>query len=822
MKKVLLMAIVAMVTPLLAIAQFQLSGKVTDKQSNQLLAGASVALKGTQIGTQTTAAGTFQFKKVKNGKYLLQISFVGYQTIDQPIDLTNDQTIDIKLERRNIVTEEVVVRSTRATANTGTTFKNISKQDLEKQNLGQDLPFLLNQTPAVVVTSDAGNGIGYTGIRIRGSDASRTNITINGIPLNDAESQGTFLVNLPDFASSVENIQIQRGIGTSTNGVGAFGASINIQTNTLNEKPYAEVASSGGSFGSVKNTLKLGTGLIGKFAVDGRLSMINSNGFIDRGSSNLRSFFLSGGYYGNKSLLKLNVISGKEKTYQAWNGIPEAKLFGDQNLLQEHYDRNTGYDGAMYNTKEDSLNLFQSNPRTYNYFTYDNQTDNYRQDHYQAFYTHAISDNLNLNLGLHYTHGEGYYEEYKYNATLADYGLNNVVIGGETITNSNLIRQKWLNNDFYGTVFSLEYIPVNKLALTFGGAYNRYRGNHYGKVIWAEYASNSNPDNRYYDNDAAKNDFNIYSKANYRIYNQLNAFLDLQYRRINYSFLGYDQELNNVQQNAILNFFNPKVGFNYQFDDYNNAYISYAHTGKEPSRDEYIKSTPTSRPKAEKLSNIELGYRNQTSARNLGLIFYYMKYRDQLILTGQINDVGEAIRVNTPDSYRAGVEFDGSFKLTNFLTWNLNAALSTNKVKNFTEYVTNYDTEEIDEIYYKRTDIAYSPDFIAGTQFNFIPFKNFNVGLSGKYVSKQYLDNTSSSNRSLGSFFVTDLLLSYNLQFKGIKNLAFTLMANNLFNAKYEANGYTWGYISGGKQIIENFYFPQSGTNVLVGINLKF
>ncbi|MND35329.1 TonB dependent receptor [compost metagenome] len=813
------MAYLAMVTPLLALAQMQLSGKIFDKQSNQTLAGATVSIKGTVLGTQTNSSGTFEFNKLKSGKHTLLITFVGYTALEQEVNLSSNQTIEIKLDRSTVIADEVVVRSTRASANAATTFKNITKTDLEKQNLGQDLPFLLNQTPAVVVTSDAGNGIGYTGIRIRGSDASRTNLTINGIPVNDAESQGTFLVNLPDFASSVDNIQIQRGVGTSTNGVGAFGASINVQTNTLSEKAYAEVASSGGSFGSIKNTLKVGTGLMGKFAFDGRLSMINSNGFIDRGSSNLRSFFLSGGYYGKKSLLKLNVISGKEKTYQAWNGIPEAKLFGTQAELMAHYERNPD----TYPTQQDLLNLVNSDKRTYNYFTYDNQTDNYRQDHYQAFYTQELTDNFSLNVGLHFTHGEGYYEEYKYNASLAEYGLNNVIIGGETITNSNLVRQKWLNNNFYGTVFSLQYKPVNALELTLGGAYNRYDGNHYGKVIWAQYASNSTPDNRYYDNDATKKDFNIYGKATYGINEKLHAFADLQFRNVNYSFLGYDQELNNVQQDVKLNFFNPKIGFTYQLNNSSNAYISYAHTGKEPSRDEYTQSTPKSRPQAEKLDNVELGFRNQTAKRNVGINLYYMKYKDQLILTGQINDVGEAIRVNTPDSYRAGAELDGSLKLTNFLTWNLNAAVSTNKVKNFKEYVTNYDDADgMDTTSYNKTDISFSPAIIAGTQFIVAPVKNLQIALSGKFVGKQYLDNTSNDNRSLNSFFVNDLLINYNLQFKGIKNLGFSLMVNNLFNTKYVSNGYTWGYVAGGERVIENFYFPQSGTNILAGINLKF
>ncbi|SMO56145.1 iron complex outermembrane recepter protein [Solitalea koreensis] len=805
----------AILLPFMAFAQFTISGKVIDAQSKQTLVVANVAIKNTNWGVQTNSQGYFELKKLKPGKYTLSISFVGYKTEEKEIALDADKNIEIALTKSSFVADEVVVRSTRAANNSATTFKNITKEDLNKQNLGQDLPFLLNQTPSVVVNSDAGNGVGYTGVRIRGSDASRTNLTVNGIPLNDAESQGSYLVNLPDLASSIDNIQIQRGVGTSTNGVGAFGASINVQTNKLNEMPYAEVASSGGSFGTFKNTLMMGSGLIGNFAFDGRLSKNTSDGFVDRASSNLSSYFLSGGFYGKKTLIKLNVFSGNEKTYQAWNGIPEARLNGDVTGMQAYINRN-------YLSDEEAQNLLNSGSRTYNYFTYKNQTDNYKQSHYQAFFSQALSPVLNLNVGLHFTHGEGYYEEYKADDALSKYGLPDVVIGGDTIKNSNLIRQKWLDNNFYGTVYSLQYSPTKQLGLTLGGAYNEYKGGHYGKVIWAQYASTGSIDRRYYDDDATKKDFNIYWKANYGISSELNAFVDLQYRHVNYSFLGYNQEMINTQQTVALNFFNPKFGLNYKFDEKNSTYLSYAATSKEPGREEYVNSTPESRPKPENLKNIELGFRNQGDKQSVGLNLFWMHYRDQLVLTGKVNDVGEYVRTNTPKSYRTGIEVDGSIQLTKVIKWTANASLSANKIVGFDEYLDNYDDGSQQVHIYKKTDISYSPSFIAGSTFTFDLVKNLQLALISKYVSKQYLDNTSSDTRKLNAFFVNDFRLVYDLHLKGIKNLGFTVLVNNLFNTRYEANGYTYGYIYGGERIDENFYFPQAGINMLAGINLKF
>ncbi|HEY0898163.1 MAG TPA: TonB-dependent receptor, partial [Sphingobacteriaceae bacterium] len=580
MNKRILIALTAILLPFLAVAQFSISGKVTEKNSDQVLTGASVSINEGRL-TNTSSEGEFVFNNLKPQTYRLKVSYIGYKTFEQDLNVSANTTLNVTLEKSSFLAEEVIVRATRASENTGTTFKNLSKSDLEKNNLGQDLPYLMNQTPSVVVTSDAGAGVGYSGIRIRGSDPTRINVTINGIPYNDPESQGTFWVNLPDFASSVDNIQIQRGVGTSTNGAGAFGASLNIQTTTRQDSAYAELNNSAGSYNTWKNTVSAGTGMIdGKFSFDARLSQIKSDGYIDRASSNLKSFFLSGGFYGKNSLLRANVFSGTEKTYQAWNGVPES--------------------------------LLETN-RTFNGFTYDDQTDNYTQDHYQLLYSRSITPELNFNGALHYTYGRGYYEEYKEDAALAGYGIEPVVLGQETVDRSNLIRRRWLDNNFYGLTYSLNYVPANNLNLTLGGAYNEYDGDHFGEVIWAQYASNSNIRQRYYNGNGFKTDFNIFGRAEYEL-GKLGIFADLQYRAVDYTVSGTDKNRNNLNVADKLQFFNPKLGLTYQINSAENFYASFAIGNKEPNRDDYVNSTAASRPKAESLKNFEAGYRLSTGS----------------------------------------------------------------------------------------------------------------------------------------------------------------------------------------------------------------
>lgn len=787
MKKVILIAFTAILLPFLAAAQFSIAGKVTTKDSGQPLAGATISIDGRS--TVSANDGSYEFDELQPKTYNFTVTYVGYKPLGYQLTVSKNIQHDIQLEASNYLAEEVIVRATRASESTATTFKNIGKAELEKNNLGQDLPYLLNQTPSVVVTSDAGAGVGYSGIRIRGSDPTRINVTINGIPYNDPESQGTFWVNLPDFASSVDNIQIQRGVGTSTNGAGAFGASLNIQTTRCRDSAYAELNNSTGSFNTWKNTISAGTGTIGgKFSFDGRLSQIKSDGYIDRGSSNLKSFFLSGGYYGKNSLLRANVFSGTEKTYQAWNGVPES--------------------------------LLTSN-RTYNSFTYEDQTDNYTQDHYQLLYSRSISPSLTFNGAIHYTYGRGYYEEWKEDAELSNYGIAPVTIGQTVIENSNLVRRRWLDNDFYGLTYSLQYAPSTKLNMTLGGAYNEYDGDHFGEVIWAQFASNSNIRQRYYDGTGFKTDFNIFGRAEYSL-GKLGLFTDLQFRATDYRVSGTDKNRNDLNVNDRLNFFNPKLGVTYVINSKENLYASYAVGNKEPNRDDYINSTETSRPKPELLQNIEAGYRYTSPTFSGGLNGFAMLYKDQLILTGKINDVGEYIRQNVPDSYRLGVELDANLRVAKNLTWATTLAVSRNRIENFTEYVDDYDNGGQIVNQYKNTDIAFSPAFIGTSELRFIPFRRTEIGFLSKYVGSQYLDNTSNENRKIDAFFVNDLRLSYSSPLGKLKNVGVTLLVNNVFNELYEANGYTFSYLYGGDFTTENYYFPQATRHFLLSLNLKF
>lgn len=691
---------------------------------------------------------------------------------------------------RNAQLDEVVVRSTRANAKSAMAFTNVFQSELRKQNLGQDIPFLLNNTPSVVVNSDAGAGVGYTGIRVRGSDATRVNVTINGVPLNDAESQGVYWVNMPDFASSVQSIQIQRGVGTSTNGAGAFGATLNVQTNAYQAEAYAETNATVGSFNTRKINAIFGTGLIkNKFVVDARLSKITSDGYIDRGASDLKSFYVSGGYYGTKSFVRLNVFSGKEITYQSWEGVPES--------------------------------LLKTN-RTFNVYTYPNQVDDYQQDHYQLISSHQLGNQWQLNATLHYTKGRGFYEQFKEDDKLSKYALENVEIGTKIIKKSDIIRRRWLDNDFYGAVWSLDYEGTGKLKTSFGGGWNRYEGKHFGEVIWAQFASTGNIRHRYYDNDASKTDLNVYGKTFYQINQQLNVFADVQVRSVNYTFLGFDNTLKNVDQTASLTFFNPKFGLTYDLNTDASLYASYSIGNKEPNRNDYTESSPRSRPRAEHLADLEIGYKLKKKRVSAGIGGYLMNYRDQLVQTGQLNDVGASTRVNVPESYRAGVELEVSLAISKKLRWAANATFSRNKIQNFTEYLDNFDTGGQEVRQFSQTDIAFSPNMIASSQFVLAAHKAVELVFFSKYVGAQFMDNTSNDARKLNAFFVNDVRATWSLHPKWVNNITFSLLVNNILNRLYEPNGYTFSYVSEGKTTTENFYYPQAGTNFLAAVRLKF
>ncbi len=683
----------------------------------------------------------------------------------------------------------VEVRAVRAGENSPFTKTNISKKEIAKNNLGQDIPFLLNQTPSVVINSDAGNGIGYTGIRIRGTDATRINVTLNGIPYNDAESQGTFFVDLPDFSSSTGSIQVQRGVGTSSNGAGAFGASLHFSTNEVNKTAYAEVNNSAGSFNTWKNTIKAGTGLVNGFSTDIRLSRIVSDGFIDRARSDLKSFYFTSAYTGKHSSVRMNVFSGKEKTYQAWNGISETDL------------------KAGKRTENSAGTERPGEP-------YDNETDNYTQTHYQLFFDRQ-GKKISFNTALFLTKGKGYYEQYKADEDYASYGMPDPVWAGVPITSSDMVRQLWLDNDYYGSIFSLQY-KDSKTQATLGGAYTRYDGNHFGKIAWAEKGLTST--NNWYDLDALKTDFTIYLKEQTQFAIYWTGFLDLQYRHVNYEVEGFRYNPT-LDVNSNFNFINPKAGFSYNRNGWK-SYLSFGIANKEPNRDDF-ESGINQRPRPERLYDLELGIENTRKNYNWSATLFYMNYKDQLVLTGKINDVGAYTRTNIPESYRTGIELQGGVKFNKWINTTANLTLSRNKVKNFTEYIDDYDNGGQIIKSYASADIAYSPAVVAATSVNFIPIPSLEISLPAKYVSKQYLDNTENKERSLRSFFVQDLRAIYTIKKKLPKEINIIAQVNNIFGRKYEPNGYTFSYLWGGETITENYYFPMAGTNFMIGLNVR-
>ena len=754
----------------------------------------------------------------QKGLIRCRVTSIGFKTIDTLVGLPAE-LVKFQMSVSSLFLDLVEIRALRAGDKAPFAKSNLNKRDIEKLNLGQDLPFILNQTASVFVTSDAGNGVGYTGIRIRGTDATRINVTVNGIPYNDAESQGTYFVDLPDISSSINSIQVQRGVGTSSNGAGAFGASINLSTNEFNEKAYAEVNNSFGSFNTWKNTVKFGTGLINNhFTIDGRLSKISSDGFIDRAGTDLKSFYLSGAYISGKSSIRLNVFSGKEKTYQAWNGIPQYKLFYNKDSLLQHYYNNIG---SLYFTTADSNNLFNADPAKYNVFTYQNQTDNYQQDHYQLFFNHQFSSAWSFNTAIYLSEGKGYYEEYKNEAQYNSYGLPNPVIGNQTIKKTDLIRQLWLDNNLYGTIFSLIQ-KTKKEQFTLGGGWNEYDGKHYGNIIWANIGIPK--DYQWYYNKATKKDLNIYSKYQYKLTSKLEALVDLQYRRIDYN-VGGTRKFPDLRVDQTFHFFNPKLGLTYSLGSLI-AYVSFAIANKEPNNNDYETGTAAAAPKREQLQDIELGLEENKNNFGWGINLYYMNYKDQLVLTGKINDVGDAVRINVPASYRMGLELQGRYKLNDYLQLSGNLTLSENKIKNFYDNIPRYDVNfalvKQDTFYYRKPDLAFSPGIIGSALAQIFPFSNAEIDITGKYVGQQYLDNSGSKAKSMNGYFVQDFRLQYNWHNKITHDMIIVAQLNNIWNKKYESNGYTYSYFYDQSLVTENFYFPMAGRNFMLALNVKF
>ena len=776
-------------------------------------------LKTRTNGTITNAEGRFTINS-KNDNPTLVFSYVGYKSQEAAAS-TN---MSIQLEESAVMTNEIVVSAIRASKHTPVAASEMNSEEIQQQNFGQDLPFLLNQMPSVVTNSDAGAGVGYTGLRIRGADITRINVTVNGIPMNDAESQGVFWVNMPDFAASVDKMQVQRGVGTSTNGAASFGASVNLNTLNSAAETMAFIDNSYGSYNTMKNSVAVSTGLLrNNMAFDVRLSRINSDGFIDRATSDLKSYYFSGGYYGEKSTIKFITFSGEEKTYQAWNGVPKVKLENDQAGMEKL----VMMDGW---TDAEAQNLYNSDARTFNKYLYDNQTDNYQQDHYQLHFTHQASEKLNLTAALHYTKGEGYYESYKNDRKFKDYnvGFESIIIDGETIEKTDLIQRKWLDNDFYGATFSGIYTS-DKLELIVGGAYNQYDGDHFGKVIWSEYNMGIPHNHQWYFNTGKKKDFNSYVKATYALVDNLWLYGDIQYRNVNFSMSGEHDDNADLTQSYSFDFVNPKMGINFELNQNQRVFASFAVAQREPTRSDFRDAPADRKPEPETLYDWELGYEYNAHKAFVNVNAFYMLYKDQLVQTGEINDVGAAIMVNVPDSYRAGVEIESVVMITSNFNWTGNIALSANKIKNYTEYVDNWsywsapDNEPYQYVTeLGETDIAFSPSVTAASQFSFKPADGLTLSLLSKYVSDQYIDNTSNEDRKLNAWLVNDILVNYDFTIPSVGDFNLGFKVNNILDEEYESNAWVYRYYYAGEHDVLDGYFPQAGTNVMVRLGMKF
>ncbi len=665
---------------------------------------------------------------------------------------------------------------------------NLSKVDIKQNNIGQDLPFILNNTPSVVVNSDAGNGVGYTGIRIRGTDATRINVTLNGIPYNDAESLGTYFVDMPDIASSASSIQIQRGVGTSANGAGSFGGSINVSTNDLVAAQNFEVNSSIGSYGLLKNTILFNSGIFNNhFTIDARMSNIKNDGYIDRATAKLNAYFISVAYINKKNSVRLNVFTGKEKTYQAYYGVPTDSL----KTHRTYNSAGTEQIGEPYK----------------------NQVDDYTQTHFQLFYTHKFNQYLKSNIAFFLTKGKGFYEQYKAAQKFSDYGLPDY----GSIEKTDMINQLWLDNNFYGTIFSLQYDKKNT-QLIIGGGYNRYEGQHFGKIIFATIQAAVPLNYEWYNNPAHKYDFSVYTKWTQSFGKYFQTFVDAQVRNVDYDINGFSK---NPTLKVVTNIFfiNPKAGITFSKNNLK-VYASFGRATKEPNRDDF-EAAATKLPSPEKLNDLETGVEYKNNNLNFGANIYYMQYKNQLVLVGNINDVGAYTRTNIDNSYRAGVELFGTVKLYKTITLSGNITFSKNKVKNFTETIDNYDNGTVATNFYEEADISFSPNIISSFVASITPLKNVTIMLTSKYVGKQYLDNTSNDNRKLNSFFTQDARIGYTLLCKNNSEINFYLQGNNIFSKLYETNGYTFRYILSGALVTENYYFPMAPANIVFGVNIK-
>ncbi|SEC26222.1 iron complex outermembrane recepter protein [Tenacibaculum sp. MAR_2009_124] len=759
-----------------------LTGKVISKNQKPL-EGASVIIPSLKKGTITDAEGKFKLK-LEKGNYQIEVSFVGYKPIQKQVNTDNTKELVFQLSSENSVLDEVLVSAVRVKADAPVTHSNLSKKEIAKRNLGQDIPVLLNYLPSVTSSSDAGAGIGYTYIRVRGSDASRVNVTINGIPYNDAESQGTFWVNMGDFASSTENLQLQRGVGTSTNGSGAFGASLNILTDAVSEEAGGEISNSFGSFGTRKHTVKFTTGKINEnFEFAGRLSNIYSDGYVDRAFTDLKSYFLQGSYTDENTLIKALAFGGQEKTYQAWFGLTKDQL--EENRRQNPY-------------------------------TYDNETDNYWQDHYQLHWNEKLSDEWTTNIGLNYTRGKGYFEQFKDGENAADY--NNLIND-----DSDVIVRRWLDNHFYVANGTITYNKED-LEVISGVSYSTYNNEHYGEIIWgSDLAANTNWGDRYYFSDSKKTDWSVFSKVSFNITNSLKAFVDIQGRFVNYKTKGLTSDRDAIDVDKQFNFFNPKLGLTHRFDEKHSIYASYGRANREPNRNDFEGGNS----QHESLNDYELGWRFSNEKIKLNTNIYYMDYQNQLILTGAIDpNSGEPLRSSSGNSYRFGIEIDADIQLDKTLSIRPNIAFSENINQDYFSQIDGELTNLGD------TPITFSPDIIFGNALVYQPISNLQLAFLSKYVGKQFMSNLNSSVTDLDvlkGFFTSDFNLTYELKTKKIfKSIVFTGVVNNIFNKEYVDRGYyytyddTWSNPGTTTTLDGAGYYPQATRNFLLGATLKF
>jgi len=714
--------------------------------------------------------------------------------------------VNVSLVQKPLEAGEVIVNATRAGEHSPLAYVTIGNEALKNQNTGQDIPYILGLTPSLVETSEAGTGIGYTSLRIRGTDASRINVTIDGIPLNDPESQQVFWVDLPDLASSTDNIQVQRGAGTSSNGAAAFGATISIQTKSPENEPFAQISTSYGSYNTYKNTVTAATGLLAnKFAFMLRLSQLHSDGYVRRTWSDHKSAYLSGIYRSGRSRLQANIILGEEHTGISWWGVPKEMLSVDRR-----------YNPAGEYTDENGITKF-----------YDNESDNYFQNHYQLLYSLRINESLNFNAALHYTTGKGYYEEYKDDDTLSGYGLPNITIGDSTISLTDLIRRKWMKNDFSGLVWSLKY-KRDKLEAVIGGGANYYYGDHFGRIIWMRNAGNLEKDYQWYLGHGAKGEISLYGKADYSLTDKISLFGDLQYRFIHYIINGIDDDLKVLNSDHKYGFFNPKAGLFFSITPHQDAFLSFSVANREPTRSDFTEAAgdPNATPRPETLYDTELGYKMRGNNYSFGISLYGMYYKDQLVPTGELSSTGYSIMTNVAKSNRMGAEFTVGIKPAEFFSWNFNLTVSRNKILNFTEYYTDYNTSDSSLVYKNKkigtVDIAYSPGLTASSDMNFRVIKNLEMHLISKYVGSQYFDNTMSRDRMIDPYFVNNLMASFSPSVKGLKNAELQLLVNNIFNLKYESNAYGGNWYADGNENTWSYYFPQAGRNFMLKASLTF